>query len=102
MDVSLQKQLSAFMERTRDVVINKVQPESSLEGKLDRTGNNVVHVQVGLVHPCVRRLYCPMRMHVFRRREDDVLLWSQPVRSGGAGAGAAGAGAVYANGRCFL
>jgi hypothetical protein len=52
-DVSAQKQLSAFVERARSVVLNQAYPKNSLEGKIDLLGAGVNHIQT--VQETIRR-----------------------------------------------
>ena len=60
-DVHLQRRVSAFMERARSQVVNKVHSEDSILGKLDFINDNMLHVQVFLcscmwcacMHACV-------------------------------------------------
>jgi hypothetical protein len=47
-DVRLQQRVSAFMERARSQVVNKVHSAHTLLGKLDFIGDNMLHVQVFL------------------------------------------------------
>eukprot|EP00277_Geminigera_cryophila_P039205 CAMPEP_0173114346 /NCGR_PEP_ID=MMETSP1102-20130122/47599_1 /TAXON_ID=49646 /ORGANISM="Geminigera sp., Strain Caron Lab Isolate" /LENGTH=320 /DNA_ID=CAMNT_0014016671 /DNA_START=442 /DNA_END=1405 /DNA_ORIENTATION=+ len=46
MDQKCQAQLSAFMERARSVVVNKVHPKESLDGKVDLIAADIRHMQL--------------------------------------------------------
>ena len=52
-DVSSKKQLSAFVERARSVVLNHAYPKNSLEGKIDLLGTGLNHIQT--VQETIRR-----------------------------------------------
>ena len=52
-DVHLQRRVSAFMERARSQVVNKVHSADSLLGKLDFINDNMLHVQVFMYVVCL-------------------------------------------------
>jgi hypothetical protein len=70
-DVSAQKQLSAFVERARSVILNQAYPKNSLEGKIDLLGFGVNHIQT--VQETIRRQVAGKRNDI--RKERCVLMY---------------------------
>jgi hypothetical protein len=70
-DGSAQKQLSAFVERARSVILNQAYPKNSLEGKIDLLGFGVNHIQT--VQETIRRQVAGKRNDI--RKERCVLMY---------------------------
>jgi hypothetical protein len=66
-DVSAKKQLSAFVERARSVVLNQAYPKNSLEGKIDLLGTGVNHIQT--VQETIRRQVAGKRRETSGKRD---------------------------------